>query len=449
MKRGFLNTSKAKKQVDQPVLAQPDKNKTELTKLSHGVVPEAGFLPKGYQSPKIMIVETNPKNLDHSPDSYIFTTVPPMATGVNLVDAPGGWTECCISGHVKRVIYETPGFPRVPLSPPNGKSYRIGKADGKGLGMFATRPIRAGDLILDERPLLVCPNGLTIGSLLSLDILDTTALSDEQQRQIILHEWGKHIKIACDRMLPGNRKAFMELFNSHEHDGTGEIIGRIRTNGIQCNLKERPGAPLAYAAIYKDISRINHCCGPNAMWKWHINSFSLRIYATRDVGVGEEVTCAYCDTMAAAAERAASLAPYGIIPCKCSPSCSDEAKSKIADERRARFRSTPIVLKPPVAPPKAGKAKDGWAQPAIKLLQEMEEEGLEGTVPYAQTALQLFQVYSFLQDIEKALFYGYKMENMVKIENGEMPTAEVVKANNHYKSGGRWQTGLRVNVSFT
>ncbi|KIK59023.1 hypothetical protein GYMLUDRAFT_60283 [Collybiopsis luxurians FD-317 M1] len=456
MKRGFLNTSKAKKQLDQTALAQPlktEKGMCEPEPFSHGV---QGFLPEGYQSPITIakLVEIDPKTLNYSPDFYIFTAVPPVPLNAKLADVPGGWAECYISGHVKRVIYETPEFPRLPLSPPNGKSYRIGQAGDKGLGMFATRLIRAGELILDERPMLVFTSSPK--TLMMMDTSDVVKLSHEQQKQIVLHEWGKLAKIAFDRMPPENQEAFMDLFNSHEHDGSDEIVGRIRTNGVRCDLEDKDAiGPLGgYTAVCKDISRINHCCGPNAIWEWHTDSFSVRIYATRDIGVGEEVTISYCDNLAPAAERAAHLSPYGIARCKCSPSCSDEAKSKISDERRARFEHEPITLIPPFdTPMSAAEPEDAWVQPAVRRLQELEDEGLEGTKHYTHTAYQLINSYSFLQNVEKVLLYANKLKGVEKVINKRdlntmYLSEEGIRGNPIYLAGELTKKGMPIMMTF-
>lgn len=161
--------------------------------------------------------------MDYDPDMYILTTVPSVERGSRLEDVPGGWAEALVSGHVKRAIYSAPGFPRAPLSPTGGKAYRISEAGGKGLGMFATRLIRAGDLIIDERPMLFVPNS-NAGSAYD----PKTSLHDftpEEQRRIVLHEQEKVVQMAFDRMPPENQKAFMTMANSHELDGSGPLVG--------------------------------------------------------------------------------------------------------------------------------------------------------------------------------------------------------------------------------
>lgn len=182
-------------------------------------------LPEGYKSTIDPTQrEFASSNLNYAPNLYIYTTVPPIEIGTRREDFPGGWAEAFVSGHVKRMIYNEPGFPRVPLTPTGGKkAYRISEAGQKGLGMFATRLIRAGDLILDERPMLFVPAS-SLGSQYSQSITQFTA---EEQRRIILHEQEKAVKIAFDRMLPQDQEAFMALANSHEHDGSGPLVGYV------------------------------------------------------------------------------------------------------------------------------------------------------------------------------------------------------------------------------
>jgi len=48
-----------------------------------------------------------------------------------------------------------------------------------------------------------------------------------------LQEWEERLDIASKRMTDENRKAFMALANSHTEDGSGPILGIIRTNGYK------------------------------------------------------------------------------------------------------------------------------------------------------------------------------------------------------------------------
>src|SRR5437667_12509068 len=64
---------------------------------------------------------------------------------------------CAFVGPVKENILSIPSFPGPPLIRPYPPRFRIGDAPGAGKGMFATRDLRAGELIAIERSLFVGP----------------------------------------------------------------------------------------------------------------------------------------------------------------------------------------------------------------------------------------------------------------------------------------------------
>ncbi|KAF8995784.1 hypothetical protein BDQ17DRAFT_1545075 [Cyathus striatus] len=112
-------------------------------------------------------------------------------------------TECIIYGCMKREIYNTPRFPApLPsLATNQTPAYRIASTGNKmGQGMFATRDINVGQLILVERPLLMFPIKFTAKGSNSPTCATATT--------------GVHLallKLALDRMNNANKKAFMGL----------------------------------------------------------------------------------------------------------------------------------------------------------------------------------------------------------------------------------------------
>lgn len=95
-----------------------------------------------------------------------------------------------------------------------------------GKGMFATRDFKRGDLIIDERPILITPKAVPV-------IPITPAhYTLEQALQVQIHEYEKLLKALVNRLRADKKAAFMSLANSHEHDGSGPIYGRIRTNAF-------------------------------------------------------------------------------------------------------------------------------------------------------------------------------------------------------------------------
>ncbi len=142
------------------------------------------------------------------------------------VPFPGGWSQCLLSGYLKRRLERISDFPR-PLKETKDKAYVISSAPGKGLGMFAARKIKMGDLIADERPLMVVP--LAPVGLSAVPILQ--GMTKEEVNQAILDHSEGIMRPIFERMHEENRKEFMALHNSHMHDGSGPTLGVIRTNG--------------------------------------------------------------------------------------------------------------------------------------------------------------------------------------------------------------------------
>jgi hypothetical protein len=213
--------------------------------------------PEGFVSNKVFGREFSGDTVDYSENAIILTTLPSMNLGATLDDEPDNWTECILAGHIKRRILSTPGFPRSVEKTAGGKvNHRVGPSPFGGLGVFATRPVRTGDLIVAERPLLISPRGFREAVLSS-----SKGLTQEEMIQVQMQEWEEQLGIALKRMTDENRKAFMALANSHTEDGSGPILGIIRTNGYKV-----PGLydghedddTRAYTAVLNIMSRINH-----------------------------------------------------------------------------------------------------------------------------------------------------------------------------------------------
>ena len=107
---------------------------------------------------------------------------------------PGETTECLITGWAWRQITDSPGFPKVIAIPENGPVHRIAEVPGMGKGMFATRKLFVGDLVLDERPLLVAPTYIPVS----------------------LHQQEMHLRRLFSRMPAEDQQAYMELQNRYE-----------------------------------------------------------------------------------------------------------------------------------------------------------------------------------------------------------------------------------------
>jgi hypothetical protein len=178
-------------------------------------------------------------------------------------------------------------------------AFRIKATPGKGTGtgLFSTRAIKMGGLILSERPLFVAA------------------------RVPYTPDVEKYFQLSVSRMHPDAKSAFMALASSLEKDGSGPIIGIVRRHGL--TLDGLPsGSKLknildslhsggkakneTYRAICKIISRLSHryAClvwintvadilhsnSPNTEPRFDLRSFSYRLFAVRDIAAGEELT---------------------------------------------------------------------------------------------------------------------------------------------------------------
>lgn len=240
MKRGFLKTTKTMPAGHQPMKVFDHSAPPPVMKMTAGVVENAGKRayssteyvthstcsgkPEGYTVSEASIVESDAYTV-HDDDNLVMTRQPASANAT---------TECLVSGWVKRQIVETPGFPKSLAVPASGPVHRIAEVPGMGKGMFATRKLSAGDLILDERPLLMSPVAIPV----AFDEVPEH-FTTEQVKQASLHEQEKLLEILFHRMSDENQQAYMELANSHQHDGSGPILGVLRTNGFGIGTKLR------------------------------------------------------------------------------------------------------------------------------------------------------------------------------------------------------------------
>ncbi|KAJ6448907.1 hypothetical protein C8R45DRAFT_1131511 [Mycena sanguinolenta] len=322
MKRGFLNSSKAKERPLGPAIATTSsvsKSAQDISPRSFPIGKVELTITEGSKT-SAFYIQGRDSRLGSVANFITSTTLPLNAKPDEPV------TECIFYPGSKEVVLNCPGFPQ-PLVHPTTPTFRLRAVPGKGMGLFSTRDLKMGDLILCERPLLVSPCVVPTDP--------DPSLTDEMSRQYILDMSEEYYAIAVGRMWPKDKVAFMALANSHTEDGSGPCSGIIRTNGLVIDglLPSKTSLPRdIYSATCKDISRLNHrqvACSPNTMVQYDKPSLSFRHYAVRNIPAGEELTYSYLNSEMPTAERQKKLKPYGFV-CTCS-ACTDPA----SDARRA------------------------------------------------------------------------------------------------------------------
>ncbi|KAF7289372.1 SET domain-containing protein [Mycena indigotica] len=303
-------------------------------------------------------------------------------------------TVCFFWPGSKEVLTKMPGYPQ-PLRTVSKPTFRVGEAGSKGLGLFAARALGQGELIIDERPLLISVRGVPVAVPIWYSQEQTT------KYQLNLKEFEKYLEVVLKEMRPADRDAFMSLANSHTTDGSGPIAGRIRTNSIGLDglCPDMSGPMAQYSSVPHFISRMNNrhvflsCC-PNTSTNFHDASISYTIYAARDIAEGEELTLAYSDVWDTAANRQQTFKPYGFV-CACD-ACLDPINS---DTRRAKIRSfIPTVQLWAVN----RSLPDDWLiNKCLEQIALLEQEKLEGEAQYHAAINAIMEAYICLGNSPK------------------------------------------------
>ena len=129
--------------------------------------------------------------------------------------------------------------------------YTFVKISGKGIGIIASRNIKCGELIIEERPTMVC-------------------------------KCGESLRAQLKKLSRIEQKHIAGLSNVHHE--CGYLKGIIKTNAF---YREQDSS----LYLFIIISRFNHSCLPNVHQAF--NSPNLRIYASRHIKKGEELCITY------------------------------------------------------------------------------------------------------------------------------------------------------------
>ncbi|KAJ6589912.1 hypothetical protein DFH09DRAFT_1307375 [Mycena vulgaris] len=451
MKRGFLNSSKARAKLPADV---PTKNgSTEYKNPSNEIVkngvhgkvsnktdlgtnpgpsPNANVLAalQGHQS-TILYTECAPRRADSIPDAIVRTTAPvdhrtmdycQRAERVMVCTTlpPGGpdesVTECFFFPGSKEFLMNLPGFAQSLVNPAT-PAFRLAPAPGKGKGLFSTHA-QGG------RP-------------------HSQRATAPHMRQHSFGELERHYALSVARMRPEAKAAFMALANSHTQGFSGPINGIVGTNGIGLDgLRPRlRGEDGMYHAICKDISRLNHSCSPNTFPRFDLPSFSYQLFAVRDIAAGEELTFEYRFIDCPAAERNQGFKPYGLV-CEC-PACMDASAS---DARRAAITAFSPSIQAWAHDPTLA---DDWLLAKCRAqLALIAREGVESLAEHAHATKTAMYAHICLGDARGASKWAAKLDRFTW-EEYEDVTALLDPLSAAYQAHPMWRLRRGANVPGT
>ena len=137
-------------------------------------------------------------------------------------------------------------------------------------GVRAKRCYKKGELILSENPIIRINTSLVASSEEeAMDKLDTV------------------VENAFRNLSPISYQNIMKLSSCRECEDRKSPFGIFQTNNYQL------GKDSGYSGVFLTMSRFNHSCRPNANHYWRPDLHSMNLYASRDIGINEELCTMY------------------------------------------------------------------------------------------------------------------------------------------------------------
>ncbi|KAL0568629.1 hypothetical protein V5O48_013348, partial [Marasmius crinis-equi] len=366
------------------------------------------------------------QQVQNQPDSsFVVIALPPIEVHFRSDPSlyPDGWTECMIPIGLLRRLLNTPGYPQ-PLQQLPEIRHRVGPSPLGGTGLFATVNLKPGDLVLNERAMMIKSRAYYRSAI-------EGNMSMEEYKKSTFEGAEREIKTIFGRMTKEKQEAFMTLWNSHEHDGSGPLIGRLRTNAFGVELED---GGIAYAGLFDIASRVNHSCCPNLGRTFNKTTFAMELRTARHVKKGEELlTCYVGDPDGLTHARRQELASYQ-FDCRC-PSCkrpeiTDQLRMSISKEKPQRYgRQRLVVWLMNQHLPESYVVDHSLSQ-----LRLMEKEGLEMASWYGDHLEFLAEVYCAMGNSEKALAYWRNFYTFLLVVHGED-----VKFKDNFKASEKWR----------
>lgn len=234
--------------------------------------------------------------------------------------------------------------------------YEARPSPGKGIGVYATRTIEPGDVVLSEPPIIsLAPPDFRDGVAYPLEDITVSlraafdALSLEEQTQVM----ALHAHMTPDDK-PGDE--LMSILRSNAYT-TGNSLG-----------------------LFPKGARINHSCRPNTSQYWNPQLGRRIVYANRRIDEGEEIFATYIPLLYSYEARQRRLDQYGFV-CTCAACAQEQSARDASDQRRqdlqkafAAFDSQ-LTLSVPQSVVGKKKAHKN-AEASIQIVEQIEEEGL-------------------------------------------------------------------------
>ncbi|KXH67090.1 TPR domain-containing protein [Colletotrichum salicis] len=262
--------------------------------------------------------------------------------------------------------------------------FTVRQAIGKGLGVFASRPILTGQRILTDQALL------TITSSDSNSILRQAHLLSTAGRNSLLSLSTNPSKSSVFSWLESmwrSKSAPQDIVSNHT------ILNIFRNNNFNIGNQTQ--------ALFPQVARLNHSCVPNAQGNFNKDLNVFTIHATRKIEPQEEITISYLDEhLGLRQSRQTALHDGYGFTCGCS-ACSSTTSSEAGEVRRAE-----IQRKLELFAEAASEDPEDEFKMMLALLNAHEAEAIRGrevSTMYIATARKAFDLEKREEGRELAL----------------------------------------------
>ncbi|KAK4697598.1 hypothetical protein P7C70_g8187, partial [Phenoliferia sp. Uapishka_3] len=243
----------------------------------------------------------------------------------NFLYGPGDSRDMVFIGTFPEKALEIGSLPAWSRPPPltSHVGFNVKPTQDKGVGVFAAKEFRNGDVVLSERPILIegkelVPEGSTVGRI----------------------DWMLHN--AVEHLADGPKAAYQSLSILK---GAGQHYGILAANRQVISYPCFDSSPFdGCSAVFETFSRINHSCTPNAAFRFHPDTLQGTVYAIKSIRSGEEISISYINPHAGREIRRESLRRHWDFDCRCE-CCELRGQDRdVSDNRRSQLGELDRIL---------------------------------------------------------------------------------------------------------
>jgi len=267
-----------------------------------------------------------------------------------------------------------------------------------GKGLVARRDLIPGEIAIREKPIILVK-------------------TPNHPKTIINHV--AELRTAVRMLSEEDTKVFCALDVSRpeligKDQGDIRNLGIFNTNAIALKQMDKMQARDIGAAVFPNISRINHACSPNVVWSYNQVNNMEEVRVVRNIKAGEELLACYTDPLPQREERRQFLKAKFNFCCYCEV-CSLSGESLKENEK---IRKEILGLKNnmrDIYRENSGKALR-FAKMRVERMEKQRGE-LIGALP--QAYMDCYELALAEKEEEIANIYKKRGKDVAKIVRGE------------------------------